>query len=52
MDFLAGYRTYITGTAMAVYGVLGLFIGHLDQAQAVQTIGTGLGLIFLRKAIE
>ena len=48
MNFLAGKKTIVTGLLMAVYAVLGLVLGNLDQMTAVEIGGTGLGFIFLR----
>ena len=52
MNFLQGKRTILTGIAMFVYAVLGLFLGNLDQQSAVGIGGTGLGIIFLRLGIK
>lgn len=48
---LKGKRTYLVGFGMIAYAVLGLVLGLSTQEQAVQLIGTGLGFIFLRKAL-
>lgn len=52
INILQGKRTIITGVAMIVYAVTGLFLGNIEMNTAVELIGTGAGLIFLRLGIK
>jgi len=45
-------KTTWTGVAMVIAGVASYFAGTMDLNTAVQTVGTGLGLIFLRQAVN
>lgn len=51
MEFLQGKKTYIIGTLNVLYGVLGMALGHLDQATAIQLILNGLGIAALRNGV-
>lgn len=46
-----GNRTYLTGAAMIVFAALGMFLGHLESAKAIEVAMEGFGLIFLRSAV-
>lgn len=50
-DIFSGYGTYLTGFALVLHGVSGLFAGAVDTNTAVQEIMEGLGLVFVRRAI-
>ena len=51
MDFLHGKKTYIIGTLTVLYGVLGITLGHIDQATAIQLVLNGLGIAALRNGV-
>ena len=50
-NFLTGNKTYITGLAMIVLGLTEFYLGKMNQNDALELIGTGLGFIFLRKGV-
>ena len=52
--YLKGFnnKTTFTGLSMIATGLLGLKYHWLEPGEAIQTIGSGLGLVFLRRAVE
>lgn len=55
LNFLTGYKTYITGAAMIILGglaIAGIMIPGFPIVDGAALIMQGLGLIFLRKAVK
>ena len=46
-----GKKTYIVGTLMIVYALLGLALGDMESARVVELVLGGLGLFGLRHGI-
>lgn len=46
-----GKKTYAAAVAMAVFAVLGLYLGQLDQAEAVRLLVEAAAIVGLRDAI-
>ena len=52
IDSLSGKKTFLIGTAMIIYGLLGFFLKNQSQDEAMRFIFEGFGFIFLRKGVE
>ena len=51
MDLISGKKTYLTGGAMILYGITGVFLGNLDANAGMELVAQGFGIIFLRQGI-
>ena len=45
LNFFPGAKTYLIGAGMIAYGLLGMAMGWLDQAEAGRIILEGAGLV-------
>ncbi len=52
LNLFPGSKTYLIGVGMLVYGLVGMFFGWVDQAEAGRIILEGAGLLALRKAVS
>lgn len=52
VDMLKGKKTYIISAMMAVYALLGAYLGQLDGAEMNRLILEALGLSALRNSIK
>lgn len=52
LNFFPGYKTYIIGAGMIAYGLLGMAMGWVDQAESGRIILEGAGLLALRKGFQ
>ena len=50
--FLKGYKSYIAGVGMMIWGIAGLIWGFVDTSISIGAIMQGLGVVGLRHAIK
>ena len=50
--FLKGYKSYIAGFSMMIWGLAGLIWNFIDGATALEAVMMGLGIVGIRHAIK
>ncbi len=49
---LSGKKTYIVGVLMILYGGTMMFLGQMEQAEAITLVMEGFGLMAIRAGIS